>query len=190
MRSPRGTTAAAGSGTAPASIGQIVRSRGRQSGMAMRLENVVFDAVEPGALGRFWADVLGWRLVVEADEVDVVAPIDDPIASYPALVFVSDDDPGAGRIRVHLDLVTESVEHQERWVAERLAMGATHSDVGQPADSPFTVLADPEGNPFCVLDPRPEYGEPGQIASIVLAAHDAAALRDVYLEATGWNLVR
>src|SRR4051794_39212785 len=190
MRSPSGTTGPAGSGAAPESIGQIVRSRGKQADMAMRLENVVFDARDPGSLGRWWAEVLGWRLVVEADEVDVLAPTDDPIASYPALVFVVDDDPDAGRIRVHLDLATESVEHQERWVADLLAMGATHCDVGQPDDSPFTVLADPEGNPFCVLDPRPEYGEPGQIASIVLAAHDAAALRDVYVQATGWTLLR
>jgi catechol 2,3-dioxygenase-like lactoylglutathione lyase family enzyme len=159
--------------------------------MAMRLENVTIDARDPAALGRFWADVLGYRTRIYDDgEIDVVPPVDDPIAGYPELVFGYDANPGAGRIRIHLDLATESVEHQQRWVSELLAMGATHGDVGQPADSPFTVLADPEGNPFCVLDPRPEYGEPGQIASIVLAAHDAAALRDVYVEATGWTLVR
>jgi predicted enzyme related to lactoylglutathione lyase len=157
----------------------------------MRLESVTIDARDPETLARFWADALGWRTEVHDDgEVDLVPPTDDPVASFPQLVFVPDGDPDGGRIRVHLDLATASVEHQERWVSDLLLLGATPHDAGQADDAPFTVLADPEGNPFCVLDPRPEYGEPGAIASILLAAHDAAALRDVWVAATGWDLLR
>lgn len=62
--------------------------------------------------------------------------------------------------------------------------------MGQPPDAPFTVLADPEGNAFCVLDPREEYQDTGSLAAIVVAAEDAGALRDFYVAATGWDLVR
>ncbi|MCU1355929.1 MAG: glyoxalase [Acidimicrobiales bacterium] len=162
--------------------------------MVMRLETVTFDATDPLALAEFWSDALGWKVVVEdAEEVSLHPPVgadDGPLAAYPQLSFVQDDSPADGRTRVHLDLGTESVEHQEEWASRLRMLGATDCDVGQPDDAPFTVLADPEGNPFCVLDPRPEYAEPGTIASIVIAAHDAHALRDLYREATGWNLVK
>lgn len=162
----------------------------------MRLESVTIDALDPPALARFWSEALGgWAITEEdgGDEVNVAPPWsdgDDPLARYPELCIVRDPDPSAGRTRIHLDLATSSVEHQREWVDRLRGLGATWADVGQPEDAAFTVLADPEGNPFCVLDPRPEYGEPGSIASIVLAAHDAHALRDVYRVATGWDVVR
>jgi len=157
----------------------------------VRLQSVTIDARDPSALAHWWAEVLGWSLTADDDgDFALEPPTDDPLASFPELVFIRVEHPEEGRDRIHLDLATESIEHQERWVAELVAKGATSADVGQPDDAPFTVLADPEGNPFCVLDPRPEYGEPGGIASIVLAAHDARAIRDVWREATGWNLER
>jgi len=52
--------------------------------------------------------------------------------------------------RAHLDLATTSAEHQAELVAHLLELGAAHADVGQ-GDVPWTVLADPEGNEFCVL---------------------------------------
>ena len=163
--------------------------------MVMRLETVTFDAIDPMALAEFWSDALGgWQLTSPEDgEVNLDPPVPEgasPLAAYPQLSFVRVDEPEVGRTRIHLDLGTESVEHQEEWASRLRMLGATDCDVGQPVDSPFTVLADPEGNPFCVLDPRPEYAEPGTIASIVIAAHDAHALRDLYREATGWNLVK
>ena len=159
----------------------------------MRLESVTFDARDTRALGQFWAEALDWPMTVDDDGVVVVEPpsptgSEDRVTRYPELVFVPDDDPGAGRQRVHLDLATSSLAHQAEWVERLVALGATHADVGQAADSPWTVLADPEGNPFCVLDPRPEFSEHGSIASIVLAAHQARPLRDVWAAATGWDL--
>ena len=163
--------------------------------MVMRLESVTFDAIDPAALAQFWSDALGgWKIDSPgAGEVNLWPPVaagDSPLAHHPQLSFVEEGTPDEERVRIHLDLGTESVEHQQEWVSRLLLLGATPYDAGQADDSLFTVLADPEGNPFCVLDPRPEYAEPGKIASIVLAAFDAAALRDTYVAATGWTLVR
>ena len=87
--------------------------------------------------------------------------------------------PAAGQERIHLDLNSPTLEDQAATVARLLELGATHADVGQAADAKFVVLADPEGNHFCVIEPRPEYAHLGFDPGYTLAAHDADALRDV-----------
>lgn len=161
----------------------------------MRLENVIIDARDCLALADFWSQVLRWEKVVHDDgEVCVTAPggdVNDPSTwPFPDLMFEQVDDPAAGRSRVHLDLASGSVEEQHATVQRLLALGATLADVGQPADAPFTVMADPEGNHFCVLDPREEYADVGSLAAVVLATEGAGALRDFWATATGWDLVR
>lgn len=160
----------------------------------MRFENVNIDARDHQALAAFWCEALGWEKVFEADgEISISTPggdINDPSSwQFPDLVFVPVPEPEAGRDRVHLDLASGSVEEQEATVARLLALGATHADVGQAADAPFTVLADPEGNPFCVLDPRDEYRDTGPLAAVVVAAVEAQALREFWQTASGWDLV-
>ncbi|HEX2575836.1 MAG TPA: VOC family protein, partial [Aquihabitans sp.] len=155
--------------------------------MQIRMENVVFDARDHRALAHWWADALGWIVHNESeDEVGVCAEV-NPDGSYPSpeLTFVPVDDPGAGRERVHLELNSTSVEDQRATVERLLALGAAHADVGQAPDAPFVVLADPEGNHLCVLDPRPEYAHLGSLAGYTLAAHDAGALRELWRVATG-----
>jgi hypothetical protein len=157
----------------------------------MRLESVTIDARDPAVVAEFWTKALGWDAdVIDDDEIELIGPGKSAAARYPTIEVIRVDDPDAGRDRVHLDLASASVGEQEAWVKRLLWLGATHADVGQDPNSLFTVLADPEGNAFCVLDPRREYGEPGSIASIVLAAHEASALRDVWVAATGWDLIR
>ena len=123
--------------------------------MTTRLVHLVIDAAEPGRLARFWAAALGWEVAAEeGDEVDVW-----PVGfSYPdpaalPLVFVPVPEPKTGKNRVHLDLASESAADQADSVARLLALGAVPADIGQ-GDVPWVVLADPEGNEFCVLSPR------------------------------------
>ncbi|MEV8094425.1 VOC family protein [Kitasatospora sp. NPDC085879] len=116
--------------------------------MTVRLYQVAVDALDPAALARFWAAALGQRILLEsADEVVVGA---DEHA-YPGLVFVPVPERRRGKNRLHLDLVPDDREAE---VARLLVLGARLVDVGQPAGAGWTVLADPEGDEFCVLGPK------------------------------------
>jgi Glyoxalase-like domain len=115
--------------------------------MPTRLVHLVVDAADPARLARFWAGALGWEVISEEpDEVDVCPPgFSYPDPSALPLVFVPVPEPKKGKNRVHLDLATESVAHQEAEVERLLALGAVPADIGQ-GDVPWTVLADLEGN--------------------------------------------
>jgi hypothetical protein len=123
--------------------------------MTLRLVQVNFKARDDSALGRFWAQVLGWGVSSEGPSVTNVEPVGfvwpDPTAVCVDVVAVP--DPETVKYRVHLDLATTSAAHQEELLARLKELGATPADVGQ-GDVPWTVLADPEGNVFCVLEPR------------------------------------
>ena len=96
-------------------------------------------------------------------------------------------DPETVRYRAHLDLATRSAAHQAELVARLIPLGATPADIGQ-GDVPFTVLADPEGNLFCVLEPRPEYQDTGPIATVVVHCADPRALAAFWGAATDWTV--
>ncbi|HEY3010342.1 MAG TPA: VOC family protein [Micromonosporaceae bacterium] len=112
-------------------------------------ENLVVDAADPARLARWWAEALGYRIVYEQpDEVEIRRSADE----LPALVFVPGSDAKSVKNRLHIDLrPTDQDEEVERLVN----MGARHVDVGQSADVNWVVLADPEGNEFCVLVAKP-----------------------------------
>ena len=154
--------------------------------MSTRLFSVVIDAADPGTLGHWWGDALGWEVMYEApDEVVVIPPNALEVPGIPGLVFVEVNDPKQGKNRVHLDLAAQSPEDQADIVARLLAAGATHADVGQGEDVPWVVLADPEGNEFCVLDSRPRYRGSSALAAIVLDTQDPDALAPFWIAATG-----
>jgi Glyoxalase-like domain len=155
--------------------------------MPTRLVHLVVDAAEPVRLARFWAGALGWVVAAEeADEVDVwPSGFSYPDASALPLVFVPVPEPKTGKNRIHLDLATESAAHQAAEVERLLALGAVPADIGQ-RDVPWTVLADPEGNEFCVLDPRPVYRDTGPVAAVVADCTDPAAVAGFWALATGW----
>ncbi len=152
--------------------------------MATRLVNLVWDANDPAALARFWATALGWVIGDEAgDEVDVWPEgyqYPDPVAV--PLVFVPVPEPKTGKNRVHMDLASTSPAHQADLVARLRGLGASPADIGQ-GDVPWVVLADPEGNEFCVLEPRPEYAGTGPVAAIVTDCAGPAALGRFWAEA-------
>ncbi len=94
-------------------------------------------------------------------------------------------EPKTVKNRVHLDLATESVAHQAAEVERLLGLGAVRADIGQ-GDVPWEVMADPEGNEFCVLDPRPVYLGLGPVAAVVADCRDPAAVAGFWQLATGW----
>jgi catechol 2,3-dioxygenase-like lactoylglutathione lyase family enzyme len=159
--------------------------------MPTRLVHLVLDANDPAALARFWAAALGWEIDdAEEDEVDVSPPgysYPDPVAL--PLVFVPVPEPKAGKNRVHLDLASQSAEHQAALVQRLRSLGAQPADVGQ-GDVPWVVLADPEGNEFCVLEPRPVYADTGPVAAVVVDSADPAALAGFWELASGWVRTR
>ena len=153
--------------------------------MPTRLTHIVVDTPDPEALARWWAAALDYVLA-ESDpaEAYVVPPAGEP--GVP-LVFGGGDPVKAGKNRVHVDLASGSLEEQRATVERLLAAGATRLDIGQ-GDVPWAVLADPEGNEFCVLEPRERFRDTGRMAAVVLDALDPAALAEFYAAATGWRV--
>jgi len=138
-------------------------------------------------LARFWAEALHWEVgSEEVDEVDVEPGgyrYPDPVAL--PLAFVPVPEAKTGKNRVHLDLATESLEHQAAEVKRLLALGAVPADIGQ-GDVPWQVLADPEGNEFCVLEPRLVYRGTGPVAAVVVDCANPGDVAGFWQLATGW----
>ncbi|MGH2477878.1 MAG: VOC family protein, partial [Candidatus Limnocylindrales bacterium] len=96
--------------------------------MTTRLTNVVFDAAGPGALAHWWSEAIGWPVTyIAPDEVVVEPPGNAQSFDVPKLVFVPVDDPKTVKNRVHLDLGSDSVEHQAALVERLVGLGATHT---------------------------------------------------------------
>jgi predicted enzyme related to lactoylglutathione lyase len=112
--------------------------------------SVVVDARDPGALAEFWAAVLGQDIVFRSDDGDEVAVAKDK-DTPPALLFCKNNDAKVVKNRLHVDL---NPSDQAAEVERILGLGATRADVGQTGEETWVVLADPEGNEFCVLRAR------------------------------------
>jgi hypothetical protein len=115
--------------------------------MDLNWEQVVVDAADPVALGRWWAEALGWVVVNDAPQEYEIRPEPDRV---PGLLFTPVPEAKTVKNRLHLDFrpVDQAAE-----VSRLLALGARHADVGQ-GDESWVVLMDPEGNEFCVLSGR------------------------------------
>jgi predicted enzyme related to lactoylglutathione lyase len=120
--------------------------------MALRIQNVSIDCREPERLADFWAEALGWRVTsVETEEVVLEPPTGSPGEGVvPDILFLRVPDDRVAKNRLHLDLRPSD---QFAEVQRLVGLGATHVDVGQTPDCTWVVLADPEGNEFCVLRP-------------------------------------
>ena len=110
--------------------------------------SVVVDAKDPLALAQFWSAVLDHPIVFETDDEVAVAKDKD---SPPALLFVKTDDDKTVKNRIHIDL---NPDDQEAEVERIVELGARPVDIGQSGEETWVVLADPEGNEFCVLTAR------------------------------------
>ncbi|MGW0930059.1 VOC family protein [Streptomyces sp. NPDC002644] len=158
--------------------------------MSLELVQVNMKAHDPERLGRFWAEALGWGVSSEAPGVINLEPLgfDWPDPTAVCIDIVVSQEPKTVKNRVHLDLATTSAAHQEELVARLKELGATPADVGQGDDVPWTVLADPEGNEFCVLEPREVYRDTGPIAAVVVDCADPGALARFWGEALEWTV--
>ncbi|MFC0099809.1 VOC family protein [Micromonospora marina] len=157
--------------------------------MATRLVQINMKAHDEVALGGFWAKVLGWEISSEEPGVTNLEPegftYPDPRAVCIDLVVSS--EPKTAKNRVHIDLATTSAAHHAEVVARLTALGATPADVGQ-GDVQWTVLADPEGNEFCVRDPNPRHADAGPIAEVVVDCADPRAMAAFWGRATDWTV--
>ncbi len=156
--------------------------------MTSRLVSLVVDANDPPALARFWAAALGWT-VDERDGEVALTPTDGTrfgILFEPVATTKDETEQGANRI--HLDLTTTSLEDQQATVTLLLELGARHIDIGQGPDDRHVVLADPEGNELCIIEPENEFlSTCGRLGSIT-----CDGTREVgyfWSDAIGWRLV-
>ncbi len=117
------------------------------AGMALEWEQVTVDATDPEALGRWWLAALEWVIVNDDPEEFEIRAAPERL---PGLLFVRVPEPKAVKDRLHLDLRPEDRDAE---VERLLTLGATPTDIGQ-GDQTWVVLADPEGNEFCVLSSR------------------------------------
>lgn len=120
--------------------------------MSLQLRTLSFDANDPLRLANFWADALGWEIREGAAGSIQLSPTDGTrfsITFLPADLAQKQD-----KNRLHLDLTTTSKDDQTGSVERLVALGGRHIDIGQRSDEPHVVLADPEGNEFCVIEPE------------------------------------
>lgn len=134
--------------------------------MGVVFSQLVVDCADPESLGRWWAEVLGWE-VTRDDEGEIwVAPRAEDLTG--GLLFTSVPEGKTVKNRLHVDLRPADGTTQGAELERLLGLGATPVDVGQ-RDATWHVLADPEGNEFCLLR-----NSPGRLAEIVAAERAAA----------------
>ena len=115
--------------------------------MTLEWEQLLVDSKDPRTLGRWWAEVLGWGLVEDEDGDVEISPAP---GRSPSILFLHVPEPKIVKNRLHLDFRPDDRDAE---VERVLALGAVHADVGQ-GDESWVVLADPEGNEFCILSSR------------------------------------
>ena len=123
--------------------------------MASRFTELVIDCTEPRTLAAFWCEVLGYSVIDDQEHLVEIAAWEPTVAAVragivpPTLLFVRVPEGKSVKNRVHLD-VSPIDRSRDDEVTRLLALGACHVDIGQGEQS-WVVLADPEGNEFCVL---------------------------------------
>ncbi len=152
--------------------------------MTAQLVALAFRAKAPNQLAQFWAHALRWNIRQTDGVVDLI-PTD---ATSFCIRFQSAPDEKVGQNRIHFDLTTASLDDQTTTVAELLRIGSTPIDIGQNPDDAHVVLADPEGNEFCIIDPDNRFlsGCPRLGAVNCDGTH---ALGRFWSEVLGWPLV-
>jgi catechol 2,3-dioxygenase-like lactoylglutathione lyase family enzyme len=153
--------------------------------MPCHLSALSIDAQDPSGLARFWSGVLGWEQGDDDRGGAALVPVDDTGFH---LRFEPTDQPKVGRNRMHFDLTSASLGAQQRTVARALELGGRHYDVGQLPDEEHVVLADPEGNEFCVIEPGNNFlADCGFIGA--LSCDGSQQVGYFWSEALGWPLV-
>ena len=115
--------------------------------MVSAISVVAINAINPKVVADFWCAVFGWDVLEEEDGIVSIGPAD---GMSPTIDVCPVLDAKTVYNRLHFDLRADGVTRDEE-LQRLLALGATYADVGQPADASWVVLADPEGNEFCLL---------------------------------------
>lgn len=121
--------------------------------MACRISELVLDCRDPEALAEFWCEVLGFVVLDQDDGAIEIGPPEGFGGLQPTLVLSRSEEPRAGKLPLHID-VNATDRDQDAELERLLAVGARHADVGQTGEESWFVLADPEGNEFCLLRKR------------------------------------
>ncbi|MEU7005798.1 VOC family protein [Streptomyces sp. NPDC046332] len=116
--------------------------------MAVRMYHIAVDSHDLPAQARFWAQVLDWQILFEAEDEIVIGA---DATAMPGMCFLPVSETKSVKNRLHIDLTPDDRDAE---VERILALGARRVDVGQGEDATWVVLADPEGNEFCVLRPK------------------------------------
>ena len=130
--------------------------------MTLRWYSTVIESTDPRALARWWSEALGWEVMYEADDEVVLVPpwareLGDKLEFHqipPGLVFVLVGHEKQSKNRLHLDFAPHISQDRDAEIERLIALGATRADIGQGPDVSWEVLADPDGNEFCVLSSR------------------------------------
>ena len=118
--------------------------------MPVRLHHIVIDAHDLPTLARFWTQALGWKVLSERENEIVIGTDENaPVG----ICFMPVTDQKIVKNRVHLDITTEAQDRDQE-IDRLLGLGAQRADIGQTGEESWTVLADPEGNEFCVIRPK------------------------------------
>jgi hypothetical protein len=121
--------------------------------MTIRITQWTLDVIDVDLMAGFWSSALGYTVDKREDgSAKLFPPRDKP--HEPTVWLQPSGEPKRDKNRLHPDLIADGDNAAE--IERLLSLGATRADVGQTGDEPFVVLADPEGNEFCVLDHAPE----------------------------------
>ncbi|MFJ7150243.1 VOC family protein [Streptomyces sp. NPDC100445] len=122
--------------------------------MACRISELVLDCRDPGALARFWCEVLDFVVLDREEDGSLeIGPREGFGGPQPTIILSPGDQPRPDRPRLHID-VNATDRDQDAELERLLGLGARPADVGQTGEEPWHVLADPEGNVFCLLKAR------------------------------------
>ncbi|WP_405649484.1 VOC family protein [Streptomyces sp. NBC_00019] len=153
--------------------------------MTCQLFAMCFDASEPQQLAGFWSEVLGRELIDDPHDGVALLPADERGFR---LRFLPAQEKKAGQNRMHFDLTSAFPEQQQETVDRALRLGARHIDIGQLPEEGHVVLADPDGNEFCVIPAGNNFlADTGFIGA--LACDGSQAVGYFWSEALGWPLV-
>ena len=121
--------------------------------MASRISELVIPSRDPQLLAAFWCEVLGFAVLDAEDGLVEIGPSEGFGGLQPTLVFIPTIESKAGQLRLHFD-VTATDRDQDAELERLLELGARPADIGQTGEESWHVLADPEGNEFCLLRTR------------------------------------
>ena len=124
--------------------------RAHTGGMPVRLHDIVVDTYDLPGLARFWTQALGWKVLSEREREIVIGADEDALVG---MCFMPVIETKKVKNRLHLDL-TSSAQDRDQEIERLLVLGARRVDIGQTGEESWTVLADPEGNEFCVIRPK------------------------------------